>query len=371
MQSSDDAIISKDLNGIITSWNKGAECLFGYSAQEMIGQSIYTLIPLDRRPEETKIIERIKRGEPVESFETVRLRKGGSKVEVSLTISPLRNASGQVIGASKIARNITERKKAEEILRRAQAQLTDHAGELEKAVSARTRELTYANKQMETFVYSIAHDLRAPLRSMEGFSSMLVEEAGPTLSRAGHDFAKRISRSAQFMDTLLMNLLTFSRVSQQHVELTEVDPERAIKAELSRTESEIEEKKARVEVKGPWPRVLAHEPTLNQVLFNLLNNALKFSKPDAPALIRFWPEEVKGAPVPSVRIWVEDNGIGIAPEHQEQIFGLFTRLHGDKFPGTGFGLAIVQKGIEHMGGRVGVESTPGKGSRFWLELRKA
>ena len=371
VESSDDAIISKDLNSVITSWNKGAERLFGYTAQEIIGQSIYRLIPLDRQPEETKIIEQIKRGETVNTFETVRLRKDGSLLEVSLTISPLRNASGQVIGASKIARDITERKKAEETLRRAQAQLSDHAGELEKAVAARTSELTSANKQMEAFVYSIAHDLRAPLRAMEGFSSMLVEEAGASLSEAGHDYAKRISRSAQFMDSLLMNLLTFSRVSQQRVELTAVDPETAINAELSRLENEIEEKKARVEVKGPWPLVLAHEPTLNQVLFNLLSNALKFSKRGTPALIRIWPEEAQGAPFPSVRIWVEDNGIGIAPEHQEETFRLFTRLHGDKFPGTGFGLAIVQKGVEHMGGRVGVESAVGKGARFWFELQKA
>jgi len=270
-----------------------------------------------------------------------------------------------------IFNDITERKKAEETVRRAQAQLVDHAGELEKAVAARTAELTSTNKQMETFVYSIAHDLRAPLRAMEGFSGMLAEEAGPTLSEAGRDYAKRISSSAQFMDSLLMNLLTFSRVSQQRVELTAVDPETVINTELSREENEIQEKHARVEVKGPWPRVLAHEPTLNQVLFNLLDNALKFTRPGAPALIRLWSEEVPEAPVPTVRICVEDNGIGIAPEHQEQTFGLFTRLHGDKFPGTGFGLAIVQKGVEHMGGRVGVESTPGKGARFWFELRKA
>jgi signal transduction histidine kinase len=267
--------------------------------------------------------------------------------------------------------DITERINAEETLRRAKERLVDHAGELEQAVSERTTELTSTNKNLEAFVYSIAHDLRAPLRAMEGFSEMLVEEAGSALSEAGQDFARRIRDSAQFMDALLVDLLTFSRISKQRIQMAPVDPETAIKAELSRLEGEIQKKQARVEVKGPWPLVFAHESTLNQVLFNLLSNALKFTRPNVKPLLRLRAEEVQGDVAQLVRIWVEDNGIGIAPEHQEQTFRLFTRLQGDKFPGTGLGLAIVEKGVEHMGGRVGVESTLGKGSQFWIELRKA
>jgi signal transduction histidine kinase len=169
------------------------------------------------------------------------------------------------------------------------------------------------------------------------------------------------------MDALLIDLLAFSRVSQQRVELTSVNLETAVESVISGLQKDIREKHARVEVFGPWPAVLAHEPTLAQVLFNLTSNALKFAAPGVPPLVLLRAEER----AESIRVWVEDNGVGIAPAHQDQIFRLFTRLHGEKYQGTGIGLAIVQKGVERMGGRVGVESAPGQGSRFWFELRKA
>jgi signal transduction histidine kinase len=261
---------------------------------------------------------------------------------------------------------ISERKQVEEALRSAQTQLSDRAGQLEGLVAERTAELTATNKQLEAFVYSIAHDLRAPLRSMQGFSAMLVEEEGAALSERGRDFANRINRSAIFMDALLQALLTFSRISQQQIQLTSVNLKTVVQSALSHLEKEIQEKAGRVEITGLWPTVLAHEPTLGQVLMNLLSNALKFVRSDTPPQIRLRAEE-NGQ---FVRVWVEDNGVGIAPEHQEQIFRLFMRLHGEKFAGTGIGLAIVQKGVERMGGQVGVEATPGQGSRFWFELRK-
>jgi two-component system CheB/CheR fusion protein len=265
------------------------------------------------------------------------------------------------------AADYLERKHGEDAVRQAQAQLADRAGQLEQAVVERTAELTATNQQLETFVYSIAHDLRAPLRSMQGYSALLVEEAGAALSETGRDFAKRIDRSARLMDALLIDLLAFSRISQQRLELTLVSLETLVASVLLRLQTEIQEKNARVESAGPWSFVLAHETTLAQVLVNLVCNALKFAVQDVPPLIRLSAEERDCF----VRVWVEDNGIGIEPGHQAQIFRLFIRLHGEKYSGTGIGLAIVQKGIERMGGRVGVESTPGHGSRFWFELKKA
>jgi len=262
---------------------------------------------------------------------------------------------------------IGERKLAEAALRRAQAQLSAHAGELERVVAERTAELAATNQQLEAFVYSIAHDLRAPLRSMQGFAQLLVEEAAAGLSETARDCANRVNKSAQFMDSLLGDLLAFSRVSQQLVELTSVNLETVVKSVSSRLQKDIHEKNARVKSSGPWPAVLAHEPTLIQVLFNLVSNALKFVAPDVSPLVHLRAEERGGF----IRVWVEDNGIGIAPDHQDQVFHVFTRLQGEKFQGTGIGLAIVQKGIERMGGRVGVESVPGRGCRFWFELRKA
>jgi len=168
------------------------------------------------------------------------------------------------------------------------------------------------------------------------------------------------------MDSLLSDLLAFSRISQGLVELTAVNLETVVESVLSRLQKDIRDKNARVKSSGPWPVVLAHEATLNQVLFNLMSNALKFVAPDVPPVVQLRTEE-KGA---FVRLWVEDNGIGIAPGYQEQVFQVFTRLVDEKYQGTGIGLAIVQKGVERMGGQVGVESSPGHGCRFWFELRK-
>jgi signal transduction histidine kinase len=261
---------------------------------------------------------------------------------------------------------IRERKQIEKALRRAQALLTNRAGQLEELVAERTSELTATNQQLETFVYSIAHDLRAPLRAMQGFSTMLVKEAGPALSEQGRLHADRVIKSAQFMDAMLIDLLAFSHISQQRLELISVNLETVVGSVLARLQEDIQEKKARVENSGPWPFVLAHEATLAQVLFNLVDNALKFVARDVPPVVCLRTEEQPGF----VRVWVEDNGPGIALRHQGQIFGLFIRLDGEKYPGTGIGLAIVQKGVERMGGRVGVKSDAGQGSRFWFELRK-
>jgi len=377
VDSSDDAIISKTLDGVVTSWNAGAERLLGYPAAEMIGQSIIKVIPPDHQSEEAGILRRLRRGERIEHFETVRMTKGGRRINVSLSISPIRDWAGRVTGASKIMRDITARKRAEEALRVAQAQLEDRAYQLEQAVAERTAELTATNQQLEAFAYSVAHDLRAPLRSMEGFSAMLLEEAGPALNEACQNHAHCISRAAQFMDTLLMDLLAFSSTSGKKVPVGAVKLEKVVRSVLSRLKTEIREKDARIKMVGPWPAVLAHEATLGQVLFNLVSNALKFVSPEVKPVVRLHAQKCAAkkasprSPENWVRVWVEDNGIGIAPEHQAQVFKLFTRLEGATYRGTGVGLAIVEKGIERMGGRTGVESAPGKGSRFWFELRKA
>jgi PAS domain S-box-containing protein len=380
----DFAIFSMDEQGRITDWNPGAERFFGYTSDEVVGRNVSIVFtPEDRAADVAGKELRTAQSEGFALDERWHLRKNGERFFASGAMRPLRDDSGKLLGFVKIARDITERKRTEEALRQSQAQLADRAGQLEQAVAERTAELSATNKQLEAFIYSVAHDLRAPVRSMEGFSTLLLAEAGASLSETGQDFAKRINRAAQFMDALLMDLLAFGGTAQQPIELIPVNLERVVQSVLSRLENEIQETNARVENPGPWPTVLAHESMLGQVLINLVGNALKFVASDTAPRVRVRVQEWAAVASPAgeaedgslsgnwVRVWVEDNGIGVAPEHQQQIFRLFNRLHGTKYPGTGIGLAIVQKGIERMGGRVGVESNPNHGSRFWFELRKA
>ncbi len=266
-------------------------------------------------------------------------------------------------------RDVTERQRNEEALRAAQQQLTVQAETALHGTQAqlieRAAQLTVTNQQLEAFVYSIAHDLRAPLRSMQGFSTLLVRQAGD-LGEEARDFARRISESAKFMDAMLLDLLVFSRISQQEVKLTALELEPVVHAVVTGMEHDIREKQAQLDLAGPWPAVLAHEATIRQVFANLIGNALKFTQPDVPTRIRIRTEE-RGA---MIRVWVEDNGIGIEPQYQEKIFDVFTRLHGPHYGGTGIGLAIVRQAIVRMGGSSGVESDLGQGSRFWFELKK-
>src|ERR1043166_1082136 len=201
---------------------------------------------------------------------------------------------------AKLQLEITERKQAQQALTEAKAALADEAVHLERLVAERTAELTSTNQQLEAFVYTIAHDLRAPLRSMQGYSAVLVEEESAVMSQKGRDYAQRINKSAHFMDTMLADLLAFATISQQRVELVAVNLEPVVQATVSRLQKEIREKNARVEVLAPWPAVLAHEPTLSQVLFNLLGNALKFAAPGQPPVVCLRAEVVEAAERQSV-----------------------------------------------------------------------
>src|ERR1051326_2155367 len=364
IESTEDAIISKDLDGHITSWNGGAERIFGYKADEVIGKPISLLIPIDRYDEEPEILQRIRVGEAMEHYETVRQRKDNTLIDVSLCVSPIKNAAGKVIGASKIARDITESKRGERSLKMMTEKLAKSNLNLEQQVQLRTAELVQANSQLEALVYSMAHDLRAPLRSMQAFASILLEDCGQQLNDKARTYAQRIGRAAESMDKLLLDLLAFGQTARADLEFGPVELETAWNAALAQNAQAVLDKGAKTEITGPLPAVQAHEGTLTQVLANLLSNALKFVPPGVTPCIRFRVELSEK----TVRLWVEDNGIGIAPEYHERIFRIFERLNRSEYAGTGIGLAIVRKGVERMGGRVGVESVIGQGSRFWVEL---
>jgi len=246
-----------------------------------------------------------------------------------------------------------------------------YAIELEQRVAERTAELRDANDALQAFAYSASHDLRAPLQAMEGLALALLEDYPTQLGATGQDYARRIAHTAQDTSTLIQNLLDYSRLSRTEIALTSVNLESALAEVLASLQATGEASRAMITVQEPLPLVMAHQPILEQVLINLLTNALKFVAPGVQPQIRIWAE-ISPAPSPWVRLWIEDNGIGISPDQQERIFTVFERLHGaDRYPGTGIGLAIAQKGIERTGGHIGVESAPGQGSRFWIELPQA
>jgi PAS domain S-box-containing protein len=366
VEGSDDAIIGKDLNGLITTWNPGAKRLFQYDAEEIIGQPVSKLIPPDRLEEENRILDRLQSGDRVEHFETVRLRKDGNPIHVSLTISPMRDKEGHIIGASKIARDITTQKEAELALRTAQAKLESHALELEKTVVERTAKLREIVSELEAFSYSLSHDLRAPLRAIQGFTELVLTDYGDKIPE-GVDYLRRVVNAAARMDRLIQDVLAFARVSRQEIAVSRVDPEKLVR-DLVEERPELHPPRGNVTVDSPLPPVIGHDASLTQCLANLLDNAVKFVPPGVVPQVRVFAER-HGT---RVRINVKDNGIGIEPEGQRRLFAVFQRLAtAHTYQGTGIGLAIVRKAAERMGGTVGVESTPGQGSTFWVELPAA
>jgi PAS domain S-box-containing protein len=251
-------------------------------------------------------------------------------------------------------------------------QLQQYANELEHRVAERTAELEAINQEMEAFTYSVSHDLRAPLRTMQGFAQALNEDYGDQLDDFAKSYIESIVDDATQMSNLIADLLAYSRLSRTQIGLETVDLNGAIADALKQITAQIEERQANITVSKSLPVVLAHRPTLVQALANLLSNAVKFVEPGSQPQVKIYTKEEQRDSQIWIKLFVEDNGIGIASEHQARIFSVFERLHGSEtYPGTGIGLAIVRKGLERMGGESGVESELGQGSRFWIALPKA
>ena len=252
---------------------------------------------------------------------------------------------------------ITEMVKAREVLSR-------RGEELERTVAERTEQLRETVQQLETFSYSVVHDMRAPLRSMRSFANVLSEEYGAKLDDTARDYLGRMQNSAARMDALITDVLTYSRVSSGQVTSTRVNLNTLVR-EIVEHYPQFQESHQLIEIVSPLPIVCGNRTLLTQCISNLLGNALKFVRDgEAPRVVI--RSEKRGK---NVRLWIEDSGIGIRPEYQDRIFGLFQRLHHvDQYPGTGVGLAVVKRAVERMRGSVGVESEYGKGSRFWIEL---
>jgi PAS domain S-box-containing protein len=341
VESSQDAIVSKTLDSVVTSWNRGAEHLLGYTAAEAIGHSIRMVVPERLFHEEAEFIERIKANESINHYETARVRKDGREVSVSVTLSPIRNASGEIVGASSIARDITARKRAEDELRR-------------------------SNAELEQFAYVASHDLQEPLRMVANYTELLGNRYKGRLDEKADKYIFYAVDGAKRMQRLVSDLLAYSRVGSQGKEPTRVDSGVVLRRVVQSLEGLIREAGATVAF-GALPTVLADEVQLQQLLQNLVGNAIKFRSAEAPRV------EVR-AILDGAR-WtfsVSDNGTGFEMRYADRVFQMFQRLHErGKYEGSGIGLAIARRIVERHGGRIWVESASGAGTTFFFTLPAA
>jgi PAS domain S-box-containing protein len=341
-------------DGTVLECNPAMARILGYgSREEVLGLNARDLYvdPADRE----RIIAGVAPGGGLVDQEVRFRRKNGEVIWVSMTSVELEDDGQPAFEA--LVLDVTERRNAREQIETLNTALARQVGELD-----------VVNRELDAFCYSISHDLRAPLRAMQGFSEALLEDYGDRLDATGHDYAQRIVGASRQMDTLIQDLLAYSRLVRTEIALDPVSLEAVVDETCGPLEREVKERGGEIAVERPLGRVLAHRAVLGQIVGNLLTNALTFARPEAPPRVRIHAERAPGR----VRLWVEDNGIGIAAEHRERIFRAFERLHGlQQYPGTGIGLAIVQKGALRLGGQAGVESEPGTGSRFWVDLREA
>ena len=345
VESSDDAIIGKSLAGIVTSWNEGAHRLFGYSSEEIIGKPISVIVPPDREQEFARILKLASAG-AVQRLDTVRRRKDGTLVDVSLTISPVRSPSGQVLGISEVARDVTERRRAERELARAK----DRA--------------EAASRELEAFSYSVAHDLRAPLRGMNGFAQLLLDEYRAKFDAEGQDWLNEILLNANRMGSLIDALLSLSRVTRSDLHRESVDLSHL--ARLTLSELAAQDRKRNVAVVVQEHLLADVDAALARALLeNLLANAWKFTSKTSNAQIAVGSSEREG----ERSFFVRDNGVGFDMAYAQKLFAPFQRLHSNhEFPGTGIGLATVQRIVHRHGGRIWAEGRLEAGATFYFTL---
>ncbi|WP_415880413.1 PAS domain S-box protein [Methylomonas sp. TEB] len=368
IESTEDAIIGKTLDSVITSWNKGAERMFGYRADEIVGQSIAILIPGECQNEEREIQDRVRRGESIRHYETIRRRKDGQLIDVSVTVSPLRNSQGEIVGASKIARDITDRKRAENELMR-------YRNELENTVQQRTAELLLArdaaeaaNKAKSVFLANMSHELRTPMNAILGFSAILLKNA--RLQDGDRANVEIINRSGEHLLNLINDVLEMAKIEAGRVQLEDApfDLGEMVLDVMKMMQVRAAEKNLQIVVdqSSSFPRyIIGDQARLRQILINLVGNALKFTQ-QGGVVIRL---STKNNAIAHLLIEVEDSGPGIAAEDQKHIFEPFVQigqLADNK--GTGLGLSITRQFVQLMKGSISLESAPGKGSLFRIDV---
>lgn len=335
VDSSDDAIVSKDLQGIITSWNKSAERIFGYTASEMIGASILTLIPEDRQEEEVTILAQLRKGQRVDHFETRRRKKDGRLIDVSLTISPVKNAAGQIIGLSKIARDITDRK-------------------LEQ-------------QRRNDFVAILSHELKTPLTSLKSYIQMALARIRNSSDQIGMDLLNRAELQTRKMTTMISDFLNLSRLEEgkmtlslNRFSLAELMEEVISDALVLAPEHLL------IYTGCPELKIHADRDKLAHVMINLLNNAVKYSDTGTTITVAC----KVSTDTEAVEISFSDQGIGISHNDQKRLFERFYRVENDKSKASGFGIGLylVAEILKLHGSSINLISSPGQGATFSFSL---
>lgn len=361
------------LEGQVVTWNSGAHALLGFTEAEAIGRSFeFFFTPEDRAAQVPQ--KEISKASSVGYAYDDRwhLRKDGSRIFVNGALCLLKTDDGVPVGFVKIIRDQTDRKRhLDEIedlhakLLDAHHKLEDYAQGLEAKVRQRTQVLNERNAELQDFCYSVAHDLRAPLRSIQAMSQVVSEDYGKVLDTTGKDYLKRIAHAGEQLDQLTVDLLEYTRFSREEITLSNISLDKVVEEVVTNLGALISKTGADLTVRKPLHSATGQYAYTVQIVSNFVSNSLKFVKPGQSPVIEIWTE-IRDQ---RVRLYVKDSGIGISPEYQDKIFVLFERLNTPgEYEGTGAGLTIARKAAHRMKGEIGITSQPEQGSTFWLEL---
>ncbi len=356
VEGSNDAIVGLTIDGFIQSWNRGAELMYGYLPTEVIGRHISLIVPEEYRDELQELIEQLRRGQRIEQYETVRRRRDGTLLDVSLTFSPIFGPNGQVSSISIIARDFTQK-------RRYQSELEL----VNDSLRRRTEELERANRELEAFSYSVSHDLRAPLRTIDGFAHALQDDYAAKFDDIGRDYLRRIHDAADHMRQLIEALLRLSRVSRVDLHWMDTDISELARHVVARLRHQNPDRIIDCVIADN--AFASCDPQLLEVVLdNLLGNAWKFTSERERATVEFGVMRQRGRTV----YFVRDNGAGFDPTYADRLFLYFQRLHhAERFPGLGIGLPLVKRITERHGGQIWAEGRADEGATFFFTLGEA